>query len=124
MTEFKMPETIRMEFLGDLTTEPKTTRYRGDGLLCDLKHPESCQVQVPPLKAKQLFHDHGKQWKIPGDAAKAAQIKKALKDLPPPTNLETGASVQAIDGVAKIITADGGEIVLPAGSRVTVEVGR
>lgn len=119
MTEFKMPEKINLEFLGIPNVR---TRYRGDGLLCDLAHPESCLVQVKPIKAKQLFKDEPEQWRIPGDAAKAAQLKKAVKDLPDPVDLESGASVQAIDGVAKILQADGTQIILPAGSRVTVEV--
>ncbi len=115
----ELPELIAMQFLG----VPNVVDHYRSGLYhCKTSNPDSCLIDVPPQEAKRLLIKYPEQWRMQYDAATAKHIGKLLKNktFGPLVN---GASVQAIKGAAKIIQADGTEIVLPAGSRVTVERG-
>ena len=115
----QLPDLIELEFLGI----PNVKRlYRGDGFFCDTKKPDTCIISATPGKAKQLVEDFPDEWRITGNAAKAQHIKKLLKKYQRQLGeLGDGASVKTLEGVAKIIQADGTEIILPPGSRVTIE---
>ena len=114
-----LPDLIAMQFLGIPNV---VDHYRSGTHHCKTSDPDSCLIDVPPQEAKRLLTKFPEQWRMQYDAATAKHIGKLLKNksFGPIVN---GASVQAIEGVAKILQADGTEIVLPAGSRVTVEPG-
>ncbi|KKN47815.1 hypothetical protein LCGC14_0659360 [marine sediment metagenome] len=114
-----LPDLIAMQFLGIPNV---VDHYRSGTHHCKISDPDSCLIDVPPQEAKRLLTKFPEQWRMQYDAATAKHIGKLLKNktFGPIVN---GASVQAIEGVAKILQADGTEIVLPAGSRVTVEPG-
>ncbi len=113
-----LPDLIAMQFLG---IKNVIDHYRSGTHHCKISDPDSCLIDVPPQEAKRLLTKFPEQWRMQYDAATAKHIGKLLKNAK--FALTNGASVQAIEGVAKIIQSDGSEIVLPAGSRVTVEPG-
>ncbi|HEA52311.1 hypothetical protein [Marinobacter antarcticus] len=115
----ELPELIKMQFLG---VPNVVDHYRSGTYRCKISDPDSCLIDVPPQEVKRLLTKFPEQWRMRYDAATAKHLGKLLKNktFGPLVN---GASVQAIKGAAKIIQADGTEIVLPAGSRVTVERG-
>lgn len=100
-----MSKHVRAIFVGSYAK----TVYRGDGLVCNIDHPETCEVLVTEEKAAQLLHDFPTEWNFPD-----LNLKKLAKKYIEPNSIATKGIL--------ITYPDGKEKVLPPGAEISVKL--
>ena len=113
-----VPEVVRVEFVG---IPGSKEIYRGDGIVCDLSKPGTCQRSVSKEFAAKVLSKFPKEWKLMGDnATETNKIRRRLIELADEKGV-VRSSVYAKTGGAKIIFSDGISLHLPPNARITVE---
>jgi len=100
-------DKIRAIFVG---IKGQAEKYSGDGLECNIKYPDSCVVDILPLKACQLYADFPEQWKFPD-----VDIKELSEDYNPKLLVQAKSK----KGVT-LIHANGKKEHFPAGTKFEI----
>lgn len=88
------------------------TRYRGDGLSCDLDQPDTCNVVVSDDKAFQLMRDFPGEWEFP-DLRKRKFLREYEKTL--------RTRIEATKGIKVTDIATGKEEIYPPGTEIAIK---